>query len=171
MEEYALLFETVNQFDERLMVIKGWGITFSLATLVVAIQKRSPQIVWVVGLSAMCFWALEAEMKYHQSSYYPRMRALEITMAELKPAAQAGCFHTGDETKVKTPLIDWSWASPERALTDTVCVRNPIGRLAPYGYLHVMLPHALILLICPFVIRAMRSASMSHPSADEAANG
>lgn len=170
MDEYASLFETVNQFDDRLMVIKGWAITFSLATLTLAIQKRSPQILTVVALSAICFWALEAEMKYHQSSYYPRMRALEITMAELVPAAQAGCFKTRDGNNVTTPLIDWSWEHPERALTDTVCLRDPTGRLAPYFYSHVLLPHALILLLCLAGLWRMRAEVQPTVTPDKSAD-
>ncbi len=41
MDEYKLIFETINTFDERLLVIKGWAVTFTLATLVVAMQKMS----------------------------------------------------------------------------------------------------------------------------------
>ena len=165
MEEYKLLIEAVNGFDERLMVIKGWAVTFTLATLVVAIQKRSSQVVWVVILSAACFWILEAEMKYHQSSYYPRMRAFEINMANLQPTEKLGCYETKNKEPITTVLIDWSWENPKKALTNKICVREPVKRLAPYMYLHVMLPHALIILACGIWL-----ASRARAKASESAN-
>lgn len=166
MEEYKLLFEAVNNFDERLLVVKGWAVTFTLATLVIGIQKHSPQVIWVVILSAVCFWVLEAEMKYHQASYYPRMRALEITMANLQRATELGCFKSINNKPITTPLIDWSWRKPKEALSNKVCVRKPVGRLEPYGYLHVMLPHALIILVCGIWL-ALRARPRKNENANK----
>jgi hypothetical protein len=38
-EEYYKLADIVNTFDQRLLTIKGWGVTFSLATTALAFQQ------------------------------------------------------------------------------------------------------------------------------------
>ena len=148
MDEYKALLDIVNVFDERLLVIKGWAVTFTLATLVVALQKKSNLIVWVVILSALCFWVLEAELKYHQTRYYSRMRAIEISQAELIPSGTERCFSKQGGGWIKGPLIDWSWEHPQEALTREICLRDKPGRFATYIYPHVAIPHSFIIFFC-----------------------
>lgn len=151
MDEYKALLDIVNAFDDRLLVIKGWAITFSLATLILAVQKRSGALLAVVTLSAVCFWVLEAEFKLHQSKYYARMRAIEIIEAKLEPIpGRKGCYVL-PKTKgdyITTQLIDYTWWHPGQAITNEVCTYTPPTRWTVYFYRHIYVPHLLIALFC-----------------------
>ena len=99
--EYFELLKVVSDFDGRLLLIKGWGVTFGLATLALGFQKRSAGVFWVAALSGFCFWILEAELKGYQMRYYPRMRHIEVVCADTA-RSQVPPQPPG-------PLIDWSW--------------------------------------------------------------
>jgi hypothetical protein len=98
LKEYYELLAVVAQFDQRLFLVKGWGVTFSLATLALALQRWTWSLFLVAALSAVSFWSLEAVIKGHQMQYYPRMREVEIVCAD-------------DESNqiATSPRIDWSW--------------------------------------------------------------
>ena len=151
MEEYQALLKVIETFDGRLLIIKGWAITFSLATLVVAMEKKKRMLLFVVIMSSICFWILEAETKYHQTKYYSRMRAIEISMANLELDKETG-FYISRTGNITTPLIDWSWENPDKALTDKILMRKPPNRLCAYWYPHVALPHFFIILACVFLL-------------------
>jgi hypothetical protein len=106
LREYFELLKVVSDFDGRLLLIKGWGITFGLATLALGFQKRSAGILLVAALSGLCFWTLEAEFKGYQMRYYPRMRHIEVVCAQ---AAQSQV-----PPQPPGPLIDWSCPEKKR---------------------------------------------------------
>ena len=74
-EEYYTLTDIVAGFDQRLLTIKGWGVTFSLATLALAFQQNHYGLFLVAAASALAFWVIEGSVKLHQMRYYPRMGA------------------------------------------------------------------------------------------------
>ena len=104
LKEYYELFAVIAQFDERLFLVKGWGVTFSLATLALAFQRWSWGLFLVAALSAVSFWSLEAVIKGHQVQYYPRMREIELV-----------CAGTEASQIATSPRIDWSWEGSEES--------------------------------------------------------
>ncbi len=153
--EYYKLSELVGAFDQRLLTIKGWGVTVGLATLGVAFQQRHYGLFLVAAMGGIAFWTVEAIEKVHQMRFYPRMRAIEVICY--------GQFGISSESeKLSSPLIDWSWTiapqehgsrrshgfdlnKPERYVPTTP--RTRLGRLwkltRTVRYPHVALPHAI----------------------------
>ena len=165
-QEYLELVRIVAQFDDRFMTIKGWAVTFSLGTLALAYQNKITGLFLVAVLSAMSFWALETSMKVHQSSYYPRMRQIEVI-----------CYHKGDTA----PGIDWAWNHAEEILTGKTATidgkiiqkRKAASWVVSYfgiwsGLMwlpHIFLPHLItILLGAVFLIRDWRNVLPSKES-------
>ena len=110
LREYFELLKVISDFDGRLLLIKGWGVTFGLATFAVGFQKRSAGVLLVVALSGVCFWTLEAEFKGYQMRYYPRMRHIEVVCAQIA--------HSQEPQQPPSPLIDWSWDNAPDQLRD-----------------------------------------------------
>ncbi len=143
--EYAKLTEIVNAFDQRLLTIKGWGVTLGLASLGLGFQQEHYGLFLVAATSGLAFWLLEATTKLHQIRYYPRMGDIEFIAYELfsvrTPSGPAS-----------SPLIDWSWyvAGPRIRKGDSKGdPRKPQqwpthqqGRgLRPWTFAHVAFPH------------------------------
>ncbi|HEY5248687.1 MAG TPA: hypothetical protein VIJ15_09615 [Dermatophilaceae bacterium] len=178
--EYVQLVNIVSSFDQRLLTIKGWGVTLSLASLGLGFQQGHYGLFLVAAASGFAFWALEATTKQHQMRYYPRMGDIESIAYEV----------FGVETpigRVSSPLIDWAWWVAVRQVRKesepgwSTMVRwvfggrrkEDIGRdqrdprrphpwpiepkkrpLSPWFFPHVMLPHliAVIMGIVLFVL-------------------
>jgi uncharacterized membrane protein len=102
-KEYYSLFDAVNRFDERVIVVKGWSVTLSLAALAWGFQFAHFGLFLVACISGVGFWIVDAQMKRHYMRYYARMREIEVFCAG----------QTASPTSLSTPQIDWSW---ERAL-------------------------------------------------------
>lgn len=100
MAEYYRLADIVAGFDQRLLTMKSWGVTFSLATLALGFQQDHYGLFLVAAAGALGFWVIEGSSKAHQMRYYPRMRDIEATAHEL-----FGTDVTGG--RVSSPLIDW----------------------------------------------------------------
>jgi len=83
MAEYHRLAEIVAGFDQRLLTVKSWGVTFSLATLALGFQQNQYGLFLVAAASALGFWVIEGSSKAHQMRYYPRMRDIEAIAHEL----------------------------------------------------------------------------------------
>jgi hypothetical protein len=162
MAEYYRLADTVVGFDQRLLTVKSWGVTFSLATLALGFQQDHYGLFLVASAGALGFWLIEGSTKSHQMRYYPRMGDIEVIAHELY----------GQQTKQGTatsPLIAWGWhtaaqriwgerpkrfrwgkQSPDRAQKDPgVPQRWPDVNLDPgvnnriLLWPHVALPHAI----------------------------
>ena len=78
LQEYFALVKSVSDFDQRLLTVKSWGVTLSLAALGFGFQYRSYGMFIVAAASSLAFWSLEGEMKRHQMRHYPRMREIEV---------------------------------------------------------------------------------------------
>ena len=145
-KEYYSLFETVNDFDKRLMVVKGWSVTLSLVALGSAFQFQHQGLFVAAVLTSMGFWILDGAMKQHQMRYYVRMRDIEVASARGR--------------RVTSPLIDWSWSIAPLYLRKAPPegTPEPIGygegeapqskfKLSSYNFVwfmpHVLLPHAI----------------------------
>ncbi len=153
--EYYKLSDLVGAFDQQLLTIKGWGVTVSLAMLGVAFQQRHYGLFFVVAISGIAFWIVEAITKVHQMRFYPRMRAIEVICYD-----QFGV--SSESEKLSSPLIDWSWQlgsqecrsrrsqgvdpnKPQRYVSTSPPTR--LGRVwqltRTVRYPHVALPHAM----------------------------
>src|SRR5271155_3758715 len=81
--EYAQLVDIVSAFDQRLLTIKGWGVTLSLASLGLGFQQNHYGLFLVAAVSGLAFWLVQATTKMHQMRYYPRMGDIEFISYEL----------------------------------------------------------------------------------------
>jgi uncharacterized membrane protein len=59
-EECRELLAVVCAFDQRLLAIKDWGVTLSLASLGLGFQQDHYGLFLVAALSGLAFWMLEA---------------------------------------------------------------------------------------------------------------
>jgi hypothetical protein len=149
MVEYYRIADIVSAFDQRLLTIKSWGVTFSLATLALGFQQDHFGLFLVAAAGGMAFWAIEGSNKLHQMRYYPRMGDIEVIAYELY----------GEETsrgRVSAPLIDWSWYTSWPRIRGGAAKGDPRVPVAwkdtndqPGAnrrimlYPHVALPHAI----------------------------
>lgn len=151
-DEYAKLVDTVSAFDQRLLTVKGWGVTLSLASLGLGFQQEHYGLFLVAAVSGVAFWLLEATTKAHQIRYYPRMGDIEFTAYEMfKVNAPSG--------PVSSPLIDWGWYTAYQRMrpgaTRKGDPRTPRpwpdmqeGRvMRPWTWPHVMFPHIIAVLV------------------------
>jgi hypothetical protein len=146
LEEYFELVKTVSEFDQRLLTVKSWGVTLSLAALGLGFQYRSYGLFLVASASSLAFWSLEGAIKRHQMRYYPRMRQIEVNRY----------IRAGEQDKeFSAPRIDWSWARADRLfrglLKDLASPPEPSAPSKAYTrawlLLHVAMPHVITLLI------------------------
>jgi hypothetical protein len=146
LEEYFAIVKSVSEFDQRLLTVKGWGVTLSLAALGFGFQYRSYGQFLVAAASSLAFWSLEGTIKRHQMRYYPRMREIEVNR------------HIRAEEKDKAfsaPRMDWSWTRADRFLrghsNDTTSAPEPSVPSHSYGrawlLLHVAMPHVITFLL------------------------
>lgn len=151
-DEYFALLEIVAQFDDRFLTLKGWSVTFSLATLALAFQKNAKGLFFVAALSAASFWMLEGYLKVHQTRYYPRMRQIEVV-----------CHAEG----WSAPAVDWAWEEGGKVMSgdaDSLTAPKAEARDRPWTvrvfglhlgsllFPHVFLPHAVTILIAVTVL-------------------
>lgn len=145
LQEYFALLETISSFDQRLLTIKGWGVTLSLAAMGFGFQYRSYGMFLVSATSGVAFWALEAVTKRHQMRHYPRIRDIEV--ARFGRAAE-------DMRASSAPRTDWSWnqaglvlrGKPTRG-TDPVPVASSLAYRWTWLLPHVVLPHGITVLV------------------------
>jgi hypothetical protein len=146
LEEYFTLVKSVSEFDQRLLTVKSWGVTLSLAALGFGFQYRGYGLFLVAAASSLAFWSLEGTIKRHQMRYYPRMREIEVNRY----------LRAGEKEKAfSAPRIDWSWARADRFFRGLL--KNPAAAPEPstpstsysraWLLLHVAMPHAITFLI------------------------
>lgn len=97
--EYYKLVDIVGSFDARLLTVKSWGVTLSLAALGLGFQFSTAGYFLVSAFSALAFWLIEAAMKGHQMQHYPRMREIEVLRASPHLSGSPS----------SSPQIDWCW--------------------------------------------------------------
>src|SRR5215218_7868790 len=137
--EYFAIAEAVSAADQRLLTIKGWGVTLSLVALGLGFQYRAFGFFIVALVSSASFWILEATVKRHQMRYYPRMREIEVRRhIEAREGNQP----------LSAPRIDWSWATADGLLRTGVVPSQepkPSGESRAYSRMwlaaHVACPH------------------------------
>ena len=146
LEEYFSLVKSVSEFDQRLLTVKSWGVTLSLAALGFGFQYRSYGLFLVAAASSLAFWSLEGTIKRHQMRYYPRMREIEVNRY-IRASEKDKAF--------SAPRIDWSWARADRffrgLVKDPGSPPEPSRPSRSYArawlLLHVAMPHAITFLL------------------------
>lgn len=140
--EYYAIVDTVGKFDERVLTVKGWGVTLSLAALAWGFQYEHYGLFLVAALSGLAFWLIEGVFKRHQMRYYLRMRDIEVLEFE-----RAG---TQGAAERSTPRIDWSWDQAARVYSKKSAQPHPMrdtkrrwSYTVAWLFPHVMLPHVL----------------------------
>ena len=102
LREYYEILKIVGEFDGRLMTVKGWGVTLSLAALAWGFQYSHYGLFLVASLSGLGFWLIEGAMKRHQMRFYLRMREIEVLQYQQGTDESARAF--------SSPRIDSSWS-------------------------------------------------------------
>lgn len=164
-EEYFSIVKVVSEFDGRLVIVKGWSVTLSLAGLGLAFQQAHYALFLLASVTAVAFWSIETSMKRHQVQYYPRMRAIEVATSKLNSIVIDGYA-------VSAPLIDWYWGfrgrgsfQPHSPTQRNASNISRLIRIAPYMP-HVMLPHiiAAVLGIVLFIVATLRVPGFENMS-------
>ena len=127
MVEYYRLADTVASFDQRLLTVKSWGVTFSPATLALGFQQDHYGLFLVAAAGALGFWLIEGSTKSHQIRYYPRMGDIETLAHELYGE------HTMQGT-ASSPLINWGWqTAAQRIWGERSAWRKALFKSGPGG--------------------------------------
>lgn len=152
MSEYFKLVDLVRDVDQRLLTVKGWGVTLSLASLGFGFQQDHYGLFLVAAVSALAFWIVEGSTKLHQVRYYPRMGDIEVAAYELFRLERPG------NEPISAPLIDWSWYTASARVLGRKAKGSPripeqwpdepTGRRSqPFLLAHVMFPHIITLVV------------------------
>lgn len=159
LQEYYAILEVVSGFDQRVMTIKGWSVTLSLAALGLGFQQGHYSLFALGAVTGMGFWFIEATTKRHQLRYYARMRDIEVAAYNLNHVT-LDIVDPKHEYQiplgaVSAPRIDVYWSYPKGKLTDwrtdVPWRRTPeeIQRMLRRAFWmpHVLLPHAVAIVL------------------------
>lgn len=76
-DEYLLILRFYEDFDARLITIKGWSSTVAIAAIGFGFQNARPQLWLYAAAASIVFWLLEGTWKSFQYSYAHRIQAIE----------------------------------------------------------------------------------------------
>jgi type IV secretory pathway TrbD component len=147
--EYYAVARIVGEFDGRLLTIKSWSVTLSLAAIGLGFQQQHYALFGLGALSAVAFWVVEWVTKRHQMRYYPRMRQIEVDCSRLNRL-------TLGEATLSAPRIDWAWTDAGRKASRMRSWKEPepltpdeIVRMLHNTPLmvHVLLPHVIAAVV------------------------
>jgi hypothetical protein len=159
-KEYYAILDVITGFDLRLMTVKGWSVTLSLAALGLGFQQGHYALFALAALTALGFWFVDATTKGHQVRYYSRMRDIELaaynlnhlTLDYVDPEHRAFQVPLGE---VSAPRIDMYWEYPGQRSpdwrTDPPRRRTPeeIHKMLyrPFWMPHVLVPHVIAVVL------------------------
>lgn len=99
-DEYLLLLRFYEDFDARLLTIKGWSASIAIAAIGLGFQNRNPSLWLFAAAASVVFWLLEGTWKSFQYAY--RARIVEIEEAfrrddftQVVPFQTYGRWHAG----------------------------------------------------------------------------
>jgi hypothetical protein len=116
LEEYFKLVDLITEFDKRLLTVKSWGVTLSLASLGLGFQHKHWGFFLLAAISSLTFWIIEGTMKSHQMRFYPRMREIEVERDKI-------CQKSNE---IKWPRIDYTWENAEKLLSGNIKEIGPV---------------------------------------------
>jgi len=122
LQEYYAILEVVTGFDQRVMTIKGWSVTLSLAALGLGFQQGHYALFALAAVTGLGFWFIDATTKRHQLRYYARMRDIELAAYNLNYLAldvvDPKHEYQVPRGAVSAPRIDMYWSYPKGHLAD-----------------------------------------------------
>lgn len=147
-KEYFALVDIVGGFDGRVMTVKGWSVTLSLAGLGLGFQQGHFALFALAGATALAFWFIEGQIKTQQWRYYSRMRDIEIAHYHLNRVAlpelgEVSAMRIDQQWSYKGDLPDWRNDAPWRRTPHEIRA----FLFKPYRALHVVFPHAVAVVI------------------------
>lgn len=82
-DEYSMLQEFYEDFDKRILGIKGWSATIAIAAIGGGFYQT--RLLWIFAAAAsLVFWVLESVWKGFQYCYSPRIAQLEAAFRQDK---------------------------------------------------------------------------------------
>jgi hypothetical protein len=105
-KEYYAVLNVVFNFHGRLLTIKGWSVTLSLAALGLGFQQRHYALFFLAAASGAVFWILDAFMAGFQYRYFTRMREIEYTAYLINPVHVGGKY---GRKRISAPRISMTW--------------------------------------------------------------
>jgi hypothetical protein len=105
--EYFALVGAVDDFDQRLITVKGWGVSLSLVSLGFGFQYSAYGFFLIAAVSSLAFWLIEGAIKQFQMRHYVRIREIEVNRYSAAPEP---------ERNASSPRIDWSWDRAHKVL-------------------------------------------------------
>ncbi|WP_454112114.1 hypothetical protein [Microbacterium aurum] len=152
MKEYYALQDQLVEHDGRMMAVKGWSVTLSLAALTLGFQTGHYALFALAALTAGGFWFLNGLLKGYQLRNYSRIREIEVVADAMFGVDVPGMG------RVSSPQINWSWfrwgsGRPERRTPE----EEASAWRRRFTYPNVMAPHvvAVLLGIVLFVAAAL----------------
>ena len=83
-DEYAMLKQFYEDFDKRILGIKGWSATIAIAAIGGGLQYRIRYLWLFAAAASLVFWLLESIWKRFQYLYAPRIHKIEESFREQK---------------------------------------------------------------------------------------
>jgi hypothetical protein len=80
-DEYLLLQKFYEDFDGRIMTIKGWSASIAIAAIGVGFYQDRRLWLFASAASAV-FWTLESLWKSFQYRYAPRIQTIELAFRD-----------------------------------------------------------------------------------------
>jgi hypothetical protein len=166
-KEYYAILEVVSAFDGRILTVKSWSVTLSLAALGLGFQTRHFGLFGLAVVTAIAFWYIDGSLKGYQMRYYSRMRDIEVAAYNLNNLSLPGLgmqsspridmswgYHAGRKQQ------DWRTQAPERRDPDEI--RRMMSRR--YFRANQLLPHivAMVLGVLLFLAAVMNSPALAN---------
>lgn len=160
MREYAILQDQITAHDGRIMSVKGWSVTLSLAAITLGFQTGHFALFGLAAFTASGFWFLDGLLKGYQVRHYTRINEIEVIAAELFSVDIPG------HGPASSPQISWSWfnaAGPRRPPEMRTVEDNNNALRKTFVYANVMIPHvvAVGLGIALFVAAALGAPGLA----------
>lgn len=125
-DEYLLLQNFYENFDTRIVTIKGWSATVGMAAIGAGFYQT--RYLWLFGAAvSLIFWLIESIWKSFQYMYSPRIERLEKA------------FASDDFSNVAPFQVYNSWFAALQA--------NGFGVFANFRLGIVAFPHAITVVV------------------------
>lgn len=105
-KEYYAVLEVVLNFHGRLITVKGWSVTLSLAALGLGFQQRHYVLFLLGAVTGAAFWWLDARMTRFQYRYFTRLREIEYTAYLIN---RVPLDYTDGPREISAPRINLTW--------------------------------------------------------------
>jgi hypothetical protein len=105
-KEYYATLDVVSNYDNWLLIVKGWSVTLSLAALGLGFQQQHYALFFLAAVTGAAFWYLDGLMKGYQYRYYVRMREIEYAAYLINRVVLGGEYGVRG---ISAPRIDMTW--------------------------------------------------------------